>query len=90
MYQTAYYQIGMSNPEDVAKLSCEVISKLQTNNPGTQVASLGALFILICEYFNLNMQDVLQMAGKIMRSHNDKRKVEFKAIEDTLHDLFRK
>jgi len=59
-------QINFSSTEDAQVTVFKIISAIQNDRPGQQVAAAGMLFLLLCEKYKAKPRDVLDKAAHIL------------------------
>jgi hypothetical protein len=69
----------------VSGAAFQLLTKLQDNDPETQVAATCTLFLLLCERYRMEPSDVFRMAKNALAFDRDKRSEEhFGAVRSYL------
>lgn len=60
--------------------SMEVVDRLQKFRPEEQVVGLAATFLLVCEHYQVPVQDVMTVTKNMINEANRKKVPEFDAV----------
>lgn len=77
-----------ARPANVAGGTITILDRLQHQQPHVQVMAAAALFVLVCEHWNVRAQDVMTATKNLMVSDQGEREPAFEAVRMYLKGEF--
>jgi hypothetical protein len=77
--------LANANVRQTANSTMAIIDRIQSLAPPQQAAGLAAAFILLCERYSLEPQDIFTLTSNIM-NHAEGRRPEFLAVRDYMEN----
>lgn len=72
-------------PDAVRQAGVSISNALQSFEPGAQVASAAAFFVLLCECQGIHPGTAMQVAANVMTGDDGTRNRQFEALKDYIN-----
>lgn len=84
MSKINYDGLVNAQPQQVAHATMVLLHELQNHQPPVQAAALAATFVLLCEHYGVEPQDVMTATKNLLLAEGQGKRPEFGAARDYL------